>query len=65
MASEGSPNFSREQEIFFAYQNFYWSNNAGHNANVICIVVGVSTRSNKPKRIYTLVTSLGAKETLC
>jgi hypothetical protein len=46
------PIFSREQEIFFAHKDFYWSNNATHNANVICIVVGVSKRSNKPKHIY-------------
>ncbi|WP_425914046.1 class I SAM-dependent DNA methyltransferase [Pseudomonas sp. GWSMS-1] len=46
------PIFSRGQEIFFAHKDFYWSNNATHNANVICIVVGVSKKSNKPKHIY-------------
>ncbi|WP_415771674.1 class I SAM-dependent DNA methyltransferase [Pseudomonas sp. LB3P38] len=46
------PIFSRDQEIFFAHKDFYWSNNATHNANVICIVVGVSKRSSRPKHIY-------------
>jgi hypothetical protein len=46
------PIFSRGQEIFFAHKDFYWSNNASHNANVICVVVGVSKKSNKPKYIY-------------
>lgn len=46
------PIFSKGQEIFFAHKDFYWSNNATHNANVICIVVGVSKKSNKLKHIY-------------
>jgi len=46
------PIFSRGQEIFFAHKDFYWSNNASRNANVICIVVGVSKQSGKPKYIY-------------
>jgi len=44
--------FNNGQEIFFAHKDFYWSNNASHNANVICIVVGVTQKSNKPKYIY-------------
>jgi hypothetical protein len=46
------PIFAKGQEIFFAHKDFYWSNNATNNANVICIVVGVSKKSNKPKHIY-------------
>ncbi len=46
------PIFARGQEIYFAHKDFYWSNNASHNANVICIVAGVTKRSNKPKHIY-------------
>ncbi|WP_322880982.1 class I SAM-dependent DNA methyltransferase [Pandoraea sputorum] len=46
------PIFSRGQEIFFAHKDFYWSNNASRNANVICIVVGVSKQSGRPKYIY-------------
>jgi hypothetical protein len=46
------PIFDREQEIVFAHKDFYWSNNASRNANVICIVVGVARRSNRPKYIY-------------
>ena len=44
--------FSREQEIFFAHQSFYWSNNASHNANVICVIVGVRRRGGGKKYIY-------------
>ncbi len=33
--------FARHVEIFFAFQNFKWSNSASHNANVICSIVGV------------------------
>ncbi|MCC7042063.1 MAG: class I SAM-dependent DNA methyltransferase [Burkholderiales bacterium] len=46
------PILSRGQEIFFAHKDFYWSNNASRNANVICIVVGVSKQSGGPKYIY-------------
>jgi hypothetical protein len=44
--------FSKDQEIFFAHKDFYWSNNASHNANVICIIVGVSKRSNREKYLF-------------
>jgi hypothetical protein len=47
------PIFSRGQEIFFAHKDFYWSNNASHNANVICVVFGVSKKTNRPKHIYS------------
>jgi hypothetical protein len=46
------PIFSRDQEIFFAHKDFYWSNNASRNANVICVIVGVSRASGRPKHIY-------------
>ena len=46
------PIFARGQEIFFAHKDFYWSNNASRNANVICVVVGVSKQSGRPKHIY-------------
>lgn len=32
-------------EIFFAYQSFKWSNNAKHNAGVMCVIVGVRNKS--------------------
>jgi hypothetical protein len=44
--------FSKGQEIFFAQKDFYWSNNASHNANVICVIVGVSKRSKRDKYLY-------------
>jgi len=45
--------FSKGQEIFFAHKDFYWSNNASHNANVICVIVGVSKKSSRSKSIYS------------
>ncbi len=44
--------FGKGQEIFFAYQSFYWSNNAAHNANVICVIVGVRSAEVGKKYIY-------------
>ncbi|HEL3174500.1 class I SAM-dependent DNA methyltransferase [Stenotrophomonas maltophilia] len=44
--------FARGQEIFFAHKDFYWSNNASNNANVICVVVGVSSGRVGDKCIY-------------
>lgn len=44
--------FNRGQEIFFVHKDFYWSNNASNNANVICVVVGVAKKWTGPKYIY-------------
>ena len=44
--------FFKGLEIFFAHKDFYWSNNASHNANVICVIVGVSKKSNREKYIF-------------
>ncbi len=44
--------FARGQEIIFAHKDFYWSNNASSNANVICVVVGVAKKSAKPKHLF-------------
>lgn len=44
--------FERGQEIFFAHKDFYWSNNASGNANVICVVVGVAKKWIGPRYIY-------------
>src|SRR5713101_6519396 len=44
--------FRKGQEIFFAHKGFYWSNNASNNANVICVIVGVSQKFKRQKFIY-------------
>ena len=44
--------FQSDQEIIFAHKDFYWTNNASNNANVICVIVGVSKRSQSEKFIY-------------
>jgi hypothetical protein len=45
--------FSRGQELRFAHTTFYWGNNAAHNAQVTCVIVGVSKRSAELKTIYS------------
>ena len=40
-------------EIQFAYTSFKWVNNAKHNANVICVIVGIGAKNNQPKHIYS------------
>ena len=44
--------FRKGQEIFFAHKGFYWSNSASNNANVICVIVGISQKSKRQKYIY-------------
>jgi hypothetical protein len=46
--------YSNNQEIFFAYQSFKWGNLAKNNAGITCIIIGISHKSNIPKRIFTL-----------
>lgn len=38
-------------EIFFAQKDFKWSNNATHNAAVICSIIGLKQRSGKKKTL--------------
>lgn len=45
--------FKRGIEIFFAYKDFKWSNNAARNAAVICSIIGLKNASKEPKRIYS------------
>lgn len=44
--------FENGQEISFAHKDFYWSNNASNNANVICVIVGLSSKPRGDKFIY-------------
>ena len=44
--------FDNGQEIYFAHRSFYWSNNASHNANVICVIVGVHASAPGKKFIF-------------
>jgi len=40
-------------EIGFAHTSFKWTNQAKGNAGVTCVVVGISNRSDCPKRLIT------------
>jgi hypothetical protein len=46
------PIFRNGQSISFCHKDFYWSNNASRNANVICIIVGVTSSAANPKYIF-------------
>lgn len=41
--------FALGVEIFFAYKDFKWSNNATHNAAVICSIIGLRPRGSRRK----------------
>jgi hypothetical protein len=41
------------QEIFFAYTSFKWSNNAKYNAGVTVVVIGVKNKDKEKKFLYT------------
>lgn len=43
---------SKNQSIFFAHHGFHWSNSATRNANVMCVIVGVTANHRGPKYIY-------------
>ncbi|WP_461321018.1 class I SAM-dependent DNA methyltransferase [Bradyrhizobium diazoefficiens] len=47
-----SPILRSGQQIIFAHKDFYWANNASNNANVICVIVGVSSEPKGEKFIY-------------
>jgi hypothetical protein len=44
--------FALGVEIFFAHKDFRWSNNASHNAAVVCSIIGLARRSRKQKTLY-------------
>ena len=46
------PIFRSGQAITFCHRDFYWANNASKNANVICVIVGVSGSIKSAKLIY-------------
>lgn len=39
-------------EISFAHKDFKWSNNATHNAAVICSIIGLRSRKRRKKMLY-------------
>jgi hypothetical protein len=42
----------KNQEIFFSYSPFKWSNNAANNAGVFVTIIGVRPRSSESKYIF-------------
>ena len=43
---------NNNNEIFFAYKSFKWTNNAKNNAGVTCVIIGVANKSNQTKILY-------------
>lgn len=39
-------------DLSFAYTSFKWANLASHNAGVTVVIVGISTPTNAPRRVY-------------
>jgi len=46
--------FSTGQEINFAHTSFKWSNLASHNAGVTVVIVGISNRTSRVRRLFSL-----------
>ena len=46
------PIFASGIQIFFAYTNFKWSNNAKNNAQVSVVIIGLSNCNNSSKKLY-------------
>ncbi len=44
--------FGQGREIRFAHTPFTWKNLASHNAGVTVIIVGLGSRSSRPKRLF-------------
>lgn len=44
--------FKRGQVISFAHKDFIWGNSAARNAQVTCVIVGISTTDPKAKYLY-------------
>jgi len=47
------PILGKNVEIGFAIKDFPWSNNAKNNAKVICVIISLRYKSNKPKYLFT------------
>lgn len=45
--------FRNGQCIYFAHDNFMWGNNAARNAQVTCVIVGVTGKGETKKFIFT------------
>ena len=48
-----TPLLNKNTYISFAVKSFKWNNNAKYNAAVICIIVGLASKVNTRRRIYS------------
>ncbi|MDT0576419.1 DNA methyltransferase [Croceicoccus sp. F390] len=52
--------YGNDQAIRFAHKDFLWGNSAARNAQVTCVIVGVSTDAQTPKYLYDGTSSWNA-----
>ena len=50
--------FKLDININFAYQAFPWRNNAKHNAGVHVVIIGLSAKTNRLKKIYKFIDNI-------
>lgn len=55
----------KNEEIFYGYESFKWSNNAKNKAGVTVTIIGVRNKSNEPKYIYKDNERIKAKNINC
>ncbi len=46
--------FGKNQEIYFAYKSFKWTNNAKGNAGVSVVIIGIGNVNNREKFLFDL-----------
>ena len=46
--------FASDQQISFAHTSFKWANLASHNAGVTVVIVGISSRTGKTRRLFSV-----------
>lgn len=51
--------FQNRCEIAFAHTSFKWSNLASHNAGVTVVIVGLSTKARKKRKLYSVDSNEG------
>ncbi len=57
--------FSSGCEIVFAHTSFKWANLASHNAGVTVAIVGISTRPNSTRRLFSIDKDMLPTERRC
>ncbi len=54
--------FGAEQEIFFAFKNFRWQNNAKNKATVTCSIIGIRNQISGLKKLFVDGVAMGVTQ---